>query len=92
MAQRGELNVGQLARQKYGPDAVLVGFTTHHGMVTAASDWGGVAERKRVRPALHGSWEALFHSILAARFLLTWGANSAVSDAFRDPQLERAIG
>jgi hypothetical protein len=42
-----------------------------------------------VRPALHGSWEALFHSILAARFLLTWGANSAVSDAFRDPQLER---
>ena len=38
MGQRGELNVGQLVREKYGRDAVLVGFTTHHGMVTAASD------------------------------------------------------
>jgi erythromycin esterase-like protein len=41
MGQRGELNVGQLLREKYGRDAVLVGFTTHHGTVTAASDWGG---------------------------------------------------
>jgi erythromycin esterase-like protein len=61
MGQRGELNIGQLVREKYGRDAVLVGFTTHHGTVTAASDWGGVAERKRVRPALPGSCEALFH-------------------------------
>jgi erythromycin esterase-like protein/hypoxanthine phosphoribosyltransferase len=29
MGQRGELNVGQLVRQKYGREAVLVGFTTH---------------------------------------------------------------
>jgi erythromycin esterase-like protein len=92
MGQRGELNLGQLVREKYDRDAVLVGFTTHHGMVTAASDWGGVAERKRVRPALHGSCEALFHSALAARFLLIWRSNGAVSDALRDPQLERAIG
>jgi erythromycin esterase-like protein len=47
MSQRGELNEGQLMREKYGRDAVLVGFTTHHGTVTAASDWGGAAERKR---------------------------------------------
>jgi erythromycin esterase-like protein len=38
MGQRGELNVGQLVRQRYGGDAVLVGFTTHHGTVTAASE------------------------------------------------------
>jgi erythromycin esterase-like protein/predicted phosphoribosyltransferase len=92
MGQRGELNIGQLVREKYGRDAILVGFTTHHGTVTAASDWGGVAERKRVRPALQGSCEALFHSALATRFLLIWSANGAVSDAVRDPQLERAIG
>jgi len=92
MGQRGELNVGQLVREKYTRDAVLVGFTTHHGMVTAASDWGGVAERKRVRPALNGSWEALFHSVLAARSLLILRADGAVSSALRDPQLERAIG
>lgn len=45
MGQRGELNVGELVRNKCGRDAVLVGFTTHHGTVTAASDWGGAAER-----------------------------------------------
>ena len=51
MGRRGELNVGQLVREKYGQDAMLIGFTTHHGTVTAASDWGDPAERKRVRPA-----------------------------------------
>jgi erythromycin esterase-like protein len=83
MGQRGELNVGQLVRQKYGRECVLIGFTTHHGTVTAASDWGGMAERKRVRPALPGSYETLFHSALAARFLLTWPSNGAVGDALR---------
>jgi erythromycin esterase-like protein len=72
MGRRGELNVGQLTREKYGGDAVLVGFTTHHGTVTAASDWDKPAERKRVRPALPGSYEALFHASQAARFLLIW--------------------
>lgn len=92
MNQRGELNVGQLVREKYGRDAVLVGFTTHHGTVTAAADGGGVAERKRIRPALPGSCEALFHSALAGRFLLAWRSGGAVGDALGDPRLERAIG
>jgi erythromycin esterase-like protein len=92
MGQHGELNVGQLVREKYGGEAVLVGFTTDHGTVTAASDWDGVAERKRVRPALAGSCEALFHSTLPARFLLTWRDNRALSEALHDPRLERAIG
>ena len=47
----GELNVGQLVRQKYGKEAVLVGFSTYTGTVTAASQWDGPAERKYVRPA-----------------------------------------
>ena len=45
MGQRGELNVGQLTREKYAGEAVLIGFTTHHGTVTAASEWEGPAER-----------------------------------------------
>jgi erythromycin esterase-like protein/predicted phosphoribosyltransferase len=92
MAQRGEVNVGQLAREKYGREAVLVGFTTGHGTVTAASDWDGVAERKPVRPALPGSVEALFHSALPTRFLLAWRENRALREALREPRLERAIG
>src|SRR5213076_616171 len=71
MGQRGELNIGQLVRERYARDgAVLVGFTTHHGTVTAASDWGGPAERKRVRPALENSYEASFHDVDKPNFLL----------------------
>jgi erythromycin esterase-like protein len=73
MGHRGELNVGQLVREHHGSDAVLVGFTTHHGTVTAASDWGGLAERKVVRPALEDSYEALFHTSPAPRFLFISG-------------------
>ena len=49
-------------RERHGArPALLVGFTTYTGTVTAASDWDGPAERKRVRRALPGSYEALFH-------------------------------
>jgi erythromycin esterase-like protein len=92
MGRRGEVNVGQLVRQEYGREAVLVGFTTDHGTVTAASDWDSAAERKHVRPALAGSWEALFHASLPSRFLLNWRGNRALSQALREPRLERAIG
>ena len=79
-------------REKYDRDVLLIGFTTHHGTVTAVSDWGGVAERKSVRPALPNSYETLFHSALAAPFLLTWQANEGVGNGLRDARLERAIG
>jgi erythromycin esterase-like protein/adenine/guanine phosphoribosyltransferase-like PRPP-binding protein len=92
MGQRGELNVGQLVRERYGRDAVLVGFTTYHGTVTAASDWGGPAERKRVRPALTGSYEAMLHAARPARFLLSWHQGDRVMERLRNPRLERAIG
>ena len=91
MGQRGELNIGQLVREKYGRDGVLVGFTTHHGTVTAASDWDGPAERKRVRSALAGSYETTFHSTRMHRFLLTW-SDSEATEALRPRRLERAIG
>jgi erythromycin esterase-like protein len=90
MGQRGELNVGQLVREQYDGEAVLVGFTTHHGTVTAASAWDGPAERKRVRPALAGSYEALFHAAHPSPFLLCWRED--VAALLRDSRLERAIG
>ena len=92
MGGRGELNIGQLARERYGPEAVLVGFATHHGTVTAASAWGGRAERKRVRPALFTSYEATFHETRLGRFLLTLRENAKATDALWYPRLERAIG
>lgn len=91
MGAGGELNVGQLVRERYGRDAVIVGFTTYSGTVTAASNWGAPAERKRVRPALPGSYEALFHDTGKPRFLLAL-RGSKVLTGLREPHLERAIG
>jgi len=92
MADYGELNVGQLVRQQYGNDVRLIGFTTYTGTVTAASEWDGPAERKRVKPALNESYEALFNQIGEAGFLLSLRDNKSLSNLLRDPRLERAIG
>lgn len=92
MGTSGQLNVGQLVRERHGRDALLVGFTTHHGTVTAATNWGGPAERKQVRPALEGSYEALFHKELPAQALLLLRGDGELATALRQPRLERAIG
>jgi erythromycin esterase-like protein len=92
MGEAGEWNVGQLMRERYGRDAVLVGFSTHRGTVTAASDWGGPAERKRVRPGLAGSYEELFHDVDLERFLLLLRDSDPLSAALASPRLQRAIG
>jgi erythromycin esterase-like protein len=90
IGEAGEFNVGQLVRERYADESVLVGFTTHHGTVTAASNWDAPAERKRVRPALPGSYEALFHEVAIPRFMLDLHGNPA--ESLREPRLERAIG
>jgi len=92
MGRAGEWNVGQLVRERHGRDCVLIGFTTYSGTVTAASNWGGPAERKRVRPAMPGSYESLFHAAGTQAFLLTLPRGTHVTMGLRDPMLERAIG
>jgi erythromycin esterase-like protein len=92
MVQRGEVNIGQLMRERHGHDTVNVGFTTYAGSVTAASEWGGPAERKRVRPALPNSYEALLHATHMPAFLLCPLATGDSGRALREPRLERAIG
>jgi erythromycin esterase-like protein len=97
MGAGGELNVGQLVRQRYGGAAFNVGFSTYAGTVTAASDWDAPAERKQVVPGLAGSYEALFHLAAVAGgpardFLLLLRGDGAVAERLRAPRLERAIG
>jgi len=92
MGESGEWNVGQLVRERYGRDAVLVGFSTYGGTVTAAADWGSPAERKRVRPGMPGSYEALFHDTGVPDFLLTLRDGGRAVEALREPRLQRAIG
>jgi erythromycin esterase-like protein len=92
MSQRGELNIGQLLRERHRQDVVSVGFTTYTGTVTAADEWGADAERKRVRPALADSYEALFHAARIPAFLLCPLDAGEAGRALREPRLERAIG
>ncbi|PYP90481.1 MAG: erythromycin esterase [Candidatus Angelobacter sp. Gp1-AA117] len=91
MGEQGELNVGQLVRQSYANQAVFIGFSTYHGTVTAASDWGGDAERKNVRPGLPKSYEELFHETDIKEFLLLLRNNPGLKSALGE-RLERAIG
>jgi erythromycin esterase-like protein len=92
MGQRGELNVGQLVRERLGQRAFGIGFTTYAGTVTAASDWGEPTERKRVRPALSGSYEELFHTSGVPRFWIDLRERNSANELLRAERLERAIG
>jgi len=94
MGEGGELTIGQLARERYPDQTRLIGFSTYSGSVTAASDWGAKAERKRVRPSLPNSYEELFHRVSPQNFLLRLsGAGNAETSALLEAQrLQRAIG
>ena len=91
MSDRGEFNLGQLVRQRFKKEAVLIGFTTYEGTVTAASDWDGPAERKNVRPGHPDSYEALFHDVDLPRFYLNL-RQPDLAPHLRAERLERAIG
>ena len=92
MGERGELNLGQLVRERFGKEAVSIGFTTYTGTVTAASDWDAPAERKQVRPGHRDSYEALFHEVDTPRFFLNLRDNAELAAQLRTEHLERAIG
>ncbi|MGH8372105.1 MAG: erythromycin esterase family protein [Gammaproteobacteria bacterium] len=86
----GEWSLGQLVREHAGDTALLVGFTTYTGHVSAASEWDGQVEHKWVRPALKESYEYLFHSTRLDRFFLPLALPAA--ERLREIMLERAIG
>lgn len=92
MGTAGEWNVGELVRKQFKQHAFLLGFTTYAGTVTAASDWDGDAERKRVRPAPAGSYEELLHRTNLPRFILNFRKDHLLRKALSEPLLERAIG
>lgn len=89
---RGEHNIGQLAREKWGEDVALIGFGTHTGTVSAASDWDGKRETKHIRPSLPKSVERCCHESGEARFLLDLSAHGELAERLGDQLLERFIG
>ena len=93
--RREELNIGQLAKEKFGHDARLVGFGTHSGTVAAADDWDEPMQVKRVRPSLPESYERMCHDSEVPSFLfdLREGErDERVASELMEPRLERFIG
>jgi protein-L-isoaspartate(D-aspartate) O-methyltransferase len=94
MSARGELNVGQLCRERFGDRAYSIGFGTDRGTVAAASYWDGPMEIKKVRPALPGSYEDVMGQTGTPSFLLPLRRprEMKLRDMLADARLERAIG
>ena len=86
----GEINLGQLVRERYKDQAVLIGLSTHEGTVTAASEWDATAERKHIPPALENSYESLFHRAGPGDFVIN--LHDERLQPLRECRLERAIG
>jgi erythromycin esterase-like protein len=91
-AARGELNLGQLMKQRHGARAFLVGFLTHAGTVYAAPEWDQPGRRYQLRPALPGSFSELFHRTRLPSFMLMLTGNPRTEAHFSRPALERAVG
>lgn len=86
---RGELNIGELAKRKFGDQARLIGFGTHSGTVAAADDWDEPMRVKTVLPSRPDSHERLCHDTGEPRFLL----NLREPPPFAvEERLERFIG
>ena len=92
-AVRGELNIGQLCRERFGAESVaLIGMGTHQGTVAAADDWDGDMKVKRVNPSRADSVERLFHDAGVDRCLLDLSRDSPAARSLRASRLERFIG
>jgi erythromycin esterase len=100
MADDGMVNVGHLAREKYGEyDTVLVGFGTNRGTVIAGDAWDAPWQEMRVPPAREDTWEDVLHRAIASDGLMvfptdvsvemsSWRGHRAIGVVYR-PQYER---
>ena len=92
---RGELNIGQLCKERWDDHAWLIGFGTHTGTVAAADDWDEPMKVKQVRPSLPDSVERASHDSGVERFLLDLRGGEVrrdIKEALIEPRLERFIG
>ena len=92
MADDGMLNLGQLARDKYGPEnVVIVGFGSHRGTVIAGREWEAPMEVMPVPEAREDSWEDVLHRAGAEDKLLVFDRARAAA-GLHDWRGHRAIG
>ncbi|MBC6991814.1 erythromycin esterase family protein [Hymenobacter sp. BT491] len=93
MAREGMINVGQLAREAYGPDNVFaVGFGSYEGSVIAGKKWGAPYEVMPVPQAPRGTWEEMLHSQLQGENGLLFSNELRQHPDLQQPVGHRAIG
>ncbi|MCE5987482.1 erythromycin esterase family protein [Pseudomonas sp. 5FOS] len=94
MGWKGQFNIGQLCRNAFGREAVLIGMATDRGQVAAASDWDGDMLIKDIRPSRSDSWEHQFRLAGVPASLTDWRdpQRKELRRILSMPLLERAIG
>jgi protein-L-isoaspartate(D-aspartate) O-methyltransferase len=98
LGMHGEVNIGQLARERFGDSCYSIGFGTDRGTVAAATNWDAPMQIMAVRPSHPDSYERLCHDAAkkasASNFMLPLRAAHSLGlrSALLQPRLERAIG
>ncbi len=90
----GQINIGQLTRQRHPGEMVSVGFGQYQGSVTASRYWGAPPEWMTVPEGIPGSYDHVFHQTGLERFLLLLRPlrESLQSGALDEWRGNRAIG
>jgi erythromycin esterase-like protein len=92
-ARRGEVTLGELARERFGADrVVLVGFGSHRGTVVAGPAWGAPMEVMGVPPARPGSVEDILHAEAPPAALFVFPPPAGRPDLLLDELPHRAVG
>jgi erythromycin esterase-like protein len=92
MPLRGEINLGQLLRERFGSTAYLLGFTTYEGTVVAADRWGGPHRVHTLRRARPESYAGLFRSAGMGDAIILLPKETAIAKALETPRLKREVG
>lgn len=93
MVLTGEVNLGQLARERHGSEGVyLLGFGTATGSVLAARSWEGPCERMQTPTPRPDSLEAALLASGAGDRLLLLDPTAPGARSLRRPLPHRALG
>ena len=93
MRREDMVNIGQLARQQLGREAVFsVGFGSYRGRVVAGQEWGAPLEQMPVPAAVPHSWEDLLHRQLQGENALLLSTEIRDDARLAQPLGHRAIG
>jgi erythromycin esterase len=91
MRRANMINIGQLAREKYGEEKVyLAGFGSYKGSVMAGETWGAPMMKMTVPKARQGSVEEYLHDKKAGNCYLLFAEEK--DDKFENKLPHRAIG